>query len=92
MVAATHSLLLTAVAPVFRCLCLNFHVLANLELKSVFEIKPETYVKYLGRLHPLAVRFPIAFTFGALLTELRLLSTRRASLARESRSMLHPRR
>ena len=92
MSAATHSLLLTAVAPVFRRLCPNFPVLANPELKSVVGIEPETYVEYLGRLHPLAVRFPSAFAFGALLTELRALSARRASLARGSRSMLHPRR
>jgi hypothetical protein len=80
MGAKTYVVLLTAVVLAFLLLRPNFPVAASPELKSkhhAIEIKSETFVKYLGRFHPVAVHFPIAFTSGALLTELLFLTIRR---------------
>jgi hypothetical protein len=83
MGATTSLVLLTATALVLLLLYPNFPVPANPDLKSkhhAIEIKAETFVKYLGRFHPVAVHFPIAFTFGALLTELLFFTARRWGL------------
>jgi hypothetical protein len=94
MRAKTYVVLLTAVALVFLLPYPNFPVAANPELKSkhlAIKSKAKTFVKYLGRFHPIAVHFPIAFTFGALLTELLFLTTGRSSLVWRLCLMLYPR-
>jgi uncharacterized membrane protein len=54
----------------------------------VIETKAETFVKYLGRFHPVMVHFPIAFIFGAFLLELLDSYKGSSSLASVSRVLL----
>lgn len=72
MGATTSLVPLTAPASVVLFLYTNFSVVASPEPKSkplATQLKAETFVKYLGRLHTVAVHFPVAFTSGALPTE-----------------------
>ena len=92
MRSETYLVVLLVAALVFLLLYPGLHVATNPELKSkhrAIETKAETLTKYLGRFHPIAVHFPIAFAFGALLTELIFLTTRRPSFVWGSRLMLY---
>jgi hypothetical protein len=80
MHAKSYVVLLIALALIFLVPYPNFPTAANPELKSkhlAIESKAKTFVKYLGRFHPIAVHFPSAFTFGALLTGLLFLTSYR---------------
>jgi uncharacterized membrane protein len=88
----TYLVVVLVVALVFLFLYPSLHAAASHEPKSkhrAIETKAETLVKYLGRFHPIAVHFPIAFAFGALLTEFIFLTTRRPSFVWGSRLMLY---
>jgi len=72
-------------------LVLAFWFLLNPLTKSqhrIIETKAETLVEFLGRFHPIAVHFPIAFIFGAFFLELLNSFKGSALLASASRVFL----